>query len=176
MCLPASPPELMLQVQGLSLDDHGVRFGCCPGHGIAVCAGPAAQRLKRASQIMLMISAMGGKGGGMMKTCLLLATVRIVRECFRNTSAQEELCKDANWSLRFSASVHDKTRSLWLRAFGEHRCIGNRLYDPEPHLFCLSRPLKKRHFGCRAEHADDSPATIVEMTGRGQEHCKWSRS
>jgi len=54
----------MLQVQGLSLDGHGVRFGCCPGHGFAICAGPAAQRLKRYSQIMLMISAPEGKGWG----------------------------------------------------------------------------------------------------------------
>eukprot|EP00434_Breviolum_minutum_P007847 symbB.v1.2.006923.t2/scaffold400.1/size211454/2 len=52
------------QVQGLSLDGHGVRFGCCPGHGFAICAGPAAQRLKRYSQIMLMISAPEGKGWG----------------------------------------------------------------------------------------------------------------
>eukprot|EP00434_Breviolum_minutum_P007846 symbB.v1.2.006923.t1/scaffold400.1/size211454/2 len=51
-------------VQGLSLDGHGVRFGCCPGHGFAICAGPAAQRLKRYSQIMLMISAPEGKGWG----------------------------------------------------------------------------------------------------------------
>ena len=122
-------PELMLQVQGLSL--HGVRFGCCPGYGIAVCSGPAAQRLKRASQILLMISALGGKGGGMqgratmdelgmVNTCLLMTgkcsdspALLLKQKC------TEQICKDAK-SLRLWESVDYKARSFWLRAFAEH--------------------------------------------------------